>query len=138
MILIDTNVLMYVAGREHPNRADSVSLLQRVADGDLDAAIDAEVLQEILHRYRGLGRWEDGRRVYDLVRALIPDVVDIDAATMDRAAWLMGRYPTLTVRDAVHAASALEVGAEALCTWDTDFDAITEIRVVRPTALLTP
>lgn len=135
MILIDTNVLMYVAGREHPNRADSVALLQRVASGGLDAAIDAEVLQEILHRYRALGRFQDGRRVYDLVRALVPDVVDIDAATMDRAAWLMGRYPALTARDAVHAAATLEVGAEALCTWDADFDAIGEIRVLRPTAL---
>jgi predicted nucleic acid-binding protein len=136
LILIDTNVLMYVAGREHPHRADSVALLQRVASGELDAAIDAEVLREILHRYRNLGRWEDGRRVYDLVRALVPDVVDIDATTMDRAAWLMGRYATLTARDAVHAAATLEVGAEALCTWDTDFDAIGEIRAIRPTALL--
>lgn len=138
MILIDTNVLMYVAGREHPNRSPSVALLERVASGELEAAIDAEVLKEILHRYRGLGRWEEGRRVYDLVRALVPDVVDIDASTMDRAAWLMGRYPSMTARDAVHAAAALEVGAEALCTWDTDFDAISEIRVLRPSALVTP
>jgi hypothetical protein len=32
-----------------------VALLERVADGELEATVDAEVLQEILHRYRAIG-----------------------------------------------------------------------------------
>lgn len=135
MILLDTNVLMYAAGREHPHRAPSLALLERVARGELDAAIDAEVLQEILHRYRAVGRWEDGARLYDLVRTLIPDVLDVGASMTDRARALMARYPALLARDALHAAAVLELHAEALCTWDADFDAIREIRAVRPDQL---
>ena len=132
MILVDANVFMYVAGQDHPHRAPSRAFLERVASGEVDAAVDAEVLQEILHRYRAGGRWGDGQRVYDLVRTVVPDVVDIDGAVTDRARWLLDRYPRLSARDAVHAAAALEVGAEAFVTWDADFDDVREIVCRRP------
>jgi len=47
VILIDANVFMYAAGAESSNKAPSLRLLERAADGDLEAATDAEVLQEI-------------------------------------------------------------------------------------------
>jgi len=31
---------------------------------EVDAVLDAEVLQEILHRYRAISRWETGREVF--------------------------------------------------------------------------
>ena len=55
MILVDSNVLMYTAGSEHPFKARSVAFLERVAEGSIEAVIDAEALQEILHRYLRLG-----------------------------------------------------------------------------------
>ncbi len=63
---------MYSAGAEHPNKAPSIAFLERVAAGEIQATIDAEVLQEIMHRYRSLGRWHDGRKVYELARRLFP------------------------------------------------------------------
>ncbi|MEZ5906523.1 MAG: hypothetical protein R3C69_15985 [Geminicoccaceae bacterium] len=45
-ILIDANIFMYAAGA-CPRKAPSVAWLRRVASGDLEAAIDAEVLREI-------------------------------------------------------------------------------------------
>ena len=68
MILVDANVFMYAAGTPHPNKQPSAAFLERLAAEDLPAAIDAEVLQEILHRYRSMGRWDDGKRVFELVR----------------------------------------------------------------------
>lgn len=56
MMLVHANVLMYAAGAPHPNRAPSVSLLRRVASGEVEATIDAGMLQEILHRASGDGR----------------------------------------------------------------------------------
>jgi predicted nucleic acid-binding protein len=52
MILVDANVFMYAAGAEHPHKAPSRIFLEKVAGGEIEAALDAEVLQEILHRYR--------------------------------------------------------------------------------------
>ena len=45
---------MYASGAEHPNKLLSLRFLKRVADGELEATIDAELLQEIIHRYRAL------------------------------------------------------------------------------------
>lgn len=124
MILVDTNVIMYAAGAEHPNKASSLGLLRRVADGEVEAMMDAETLQEILHRYRAIGRWEEGRRVYDLTRTLFPTVLPVTAEIMDRARELMDRDETILARDALHAAVVLTQGLESICSFDRDFDGI--------------
>jgi uncharacterized protein len=101
-----------------------VRLLERVASGEVAAAIDAEVLQEILHRYRALGRWDDGRQVYDLTRRLFPMVIPVTAAILDRARRLLDADPTMMARDALHAAVVLEERLDAICSYDRDFDRI--------------
>lgn len=132
MILIDANVFMYAAGAESSNKAPSLRLLERAADGDLEAATDAEVLQEILHRYSAMKAFDRGLELYQLVRKVIPNVLPITASTMDAASVLMQRYPKLTARDAVHAAVCLELPDTALCTYDTDFHGIRGLKVLRP------
>ncbi len=131
-MLIDANVLMYAAGAAHPNKAPSTRLLERVACGELAATIDAETLQEILHRYRAIGRWKTGRQVFDLARQLFPSVVPISAEMLDRARALLDDYPALMARDALHAAVVMHEGFDAICSYDQDFDAITTITRVEP------
>ena len=94
--------------------------------------IDAETLQEILHRYRAIRRWEDGRQVYDLARQLFPSVVPISAEVMDRARELLDAYPSLMARDALHAAVVLHESLEAICSYDRDFDGIVGLRRTEP------
>ena len=124
MILTDANILMYANGTEHPNKAPSLAFLNRVASGQVDATIDAEVLQEILHRYRSLNRWADGQRVYDLARCLFPDVLSITGEVMDHAKRILDARSALTARDAVHAAVVTVYKLEGICTFDGDFDRI--------------
>lgn len=124
MILVDANIIMYAAGASHPHKQPSVSLLERVARGELEAAIDAEVLQEILHRYRTIRRWADGRRVYDLTRQLFPDVLPVTASVLDRARRLLDADAHIMARDALHAAVALTEGMDAVCSYDRDYDRI--------------
>ena len=45
MILVDSIVLMYAAGAEHPHKAPCVRFLDRVATGEVEAVLDAELLQ---------------------------------------------------------------------------------------------
>ncbi|MEX0879601.1 MAG: type II toxin-antitoxin system VapC family toxin [Thermoanaerobaculia bacterium] len=132
MILIDSNILMYAAGGSHPHKADSLALLDRVAKGEVEAAVDAEVLQEILHRYRALGRWDDGRRVYDLARRIIPVVLPLTAEVLDLARALLDRQPKLMARDALHAAACENAGIESICSYDRDFDRIPGLKRVEP------
>ena len=133
MILVDANVLMYAAGAPHRNKAPSVAFLQAVANGDVDATIDAEVLQEILHRYRAIGRWTDGRRVFDLARDLFPMVIPITSEVMDRARLLLDQHDRVDqhdrawARDALHASVVLTHRLDGLVSYDRDFDAITGV-----------
>lgn len=132
MVLVDANVLMYAAGAGHPHKEASTALLERVASGEEDGVTDAEILQEILHRYRALDRWEEGRRVFDLARAIFPVVLPVTAEVMDRARLLLDTYPHLMARDAVHAAVVLEHGLDGICTWDRDFDPVAGINRLEP------
>lgn len=124
MILVDANVIMYAAGAAHRHKSASVKFLERVASGEVEAAVDAEVLQEVLHRYRAIGRWKDGRRVYDAARRIFPLVLPVTAEVLDRARDLMDEHGRLMARDALHAAFVLEHGLEAFCSFDRDFDGL--------------
>ncbi|MEJ2068977.1 MAG: type II toxin-antitoxin system VapC family toxin [Syntrophobacterales bacterium] len=132
MILVDANVLMYAAGAAHRHKAASVSFLERVASGEVEAALDAEVLQEVLHRYRAIGRWKEGRKVYDAARRIFPVVLPVTAEVGDRARGLLDEYGRLMARDALHAAFVLEHGLDALCSFDRDFDRIEAVTRLEP------
>ena len=133
MILLDANIFMYAAGEAHPNKAGSITLLERVVRGDIEAAADVEVLQEVLHRYRSIGRWADGRRVYDLARQIVSTWVSIDVATLDRARGLLEDDKSLSARDALHAAVYFEEGATAFYSFDKDFDRVPGLHRIEPT-----
>lgn len=132
MILLDANIFMYAAGADHPHKIPSINFLERVARGEVEAAIDAEVLQEILHRYRSIGRWVEGRQVYDSARLIVPMVLPITAEIVDTARSLMAAYEGLSARDAVHAAAALRNGARAICSFDRDFDPVAGLVRLEP------
>ncbi|MCB1033551.1 MAG: type II toxin-antitoxin system VapC family toxin [Acidobacteria bacterium] len=124
MILVDSNILMYAAGAEHPHKAPCVALLDRIAAGEIDAAIDAEVLQEILHRYRAIRRWEEGSQLYRLVRSIFTIVLPITAAVVDEARDLLERHSHLMARDALHAAIARRETGGEIYSFDLDFDSV--------------
>lgn len=132
MILLDTNILMYAGGALHPCKAPSLRLLQRVAAGEVPAAVNAEALQEILHRFQGTGRWADGVRMYDLTRQVVPVVIPVTELVLDEAKRLMEQYRGMTARDAVHAATALSVGVRGICSYDSDFDQVEALRRFEP------
>jgi len=132
VILIDANILMYAAGAQHPCKQPSVALLASIAKGTTEAAVDTEVLQEVLHRYRAIDRWSDGRRVYDAARRIFTIVLPITAETTDRARLLLDRYPELSARDALHAAVVETRDLEAICSYDRDYDQIHDLRRIEP------
>ena len=56
MILVDSNIPMYLVGAAHPNKAGARQLLQSALSNGERLVTDAEVLQEILHRYVAVDR----------------------------------------------------------------------------------
>lgn len=136
MILVDADIFMYAGGTPHAHKEPSLDFLRLVALGEVEAAVDAEVLQEILHRYRAIKRWEDGVRVYELARRIVPTVLPVTAQTMDAARDLLDTHRQLMARDALHAAVFIQWGAEVLCSYDEDFDALEGVERREPGELL--
>jgi uncharacterized protein len=138
--LVDSNIFMYATGREHPFKTRAAVFLEKVAEGAVEAAIDAEVLQEILHRYRALERWTEGAVVYDTARILFPEVLAVTGEVMDGARRLMdtplhapmNSRRGLMARDALHAAVVRVYGLASITTFDKDFDAIAGLRRIEP------
>ena len=62
-VFIDTNVPIYAAGGDHPLKEQCARILRSVAEDPKPFVTDSEVLQELLHRYLALRRWELGREV---------------------------------------------------------------------------
>ena len=136
MIMLDTNIFMYAAGVSHPNKKPCLQLLEKIASGNIGAIIDAEVLQEILHRYRSINRWEDGCRVFESARQIIPIVEPITDETLDLAFDIMKCHPELMARDALHAAACQISGCDVFCSYDKDFDKIQNIKRLQPEEII--
>jgi len=130
MIFVDSNVPMYVAGRDHPLRDPARRFLDRARSGDVDICASTEVLQEILYRYTALGRIDLALSVYDLFVEVCPVVLPVTLADTDRARELLPLSTGLSVRDALHAAVMLNNEVTDIASFDAGFDRIAGIRRV--------
>jgi len=123
-LFIDSNIPMYVAGREHRCRDPSRRFLERVRSGAVDACTSTEVLQEILWRYSALRRLDLAGAVYDLFVQVCPEVLAVTLADTDRARQLLASVKGISARDAIHAGVMLNHGIRHIVTFDEGFDAV--------------
>ena len=130
-VFIDSNIPMYVAGRDHPLREPSRRFLQEVSGGRVDACTSTEVLQEILYRYSALKRLDLAREVYDLFVRICPTVLPVTLADTDRGRDLLTEHPDSGPRDAIHAAVMLNNDVTTIATFDAGFDRFVGISRLR-------
>jgi hypothetical protein len=131
-VFIDTAILMYAGGTEHPLREPCQRVLEAVADGRVEAVTSVEVVQEILHRFTALGRAEVGAAMAQATLDLFAPVLPITHAVMRRMPDLIERYQGLAARDLVHVATCLEEGIADIVSPDRGLDAVPEIHRIAP------
>ena len=122
MILVDSNVPMYLIGSDHPHKVDARRLLERAVADRRRLVSDAEVFQEILHRYVAIDRREAIQPCYEVLLEVVDDVIPVDLPIVQRAREIVIGYPEMTARDAVHAAVMGEHGINEILSFDTHFD----------------
>ncbi|MEX0683029.1 MAG: type II toxin-antitoxin system VapC family toxin [Dehalococcoidia bacterium] len=124
MIHIDANVFFYAAGREHDLKRPAERVLA-LARGHRDFFTDAEVFQEILHRFLALRVWSEQGvwlvRFAELMRGRTEPMI---AEDVERAGELAVRYQSLSARDLIHVAIMRRVGSSHIVSADRGFDAI--------------
>ena len=131
-VFIDTAVIMYAAGGDHPLRDPSRRVLSRVGVGEVDGVISAEVIQEILRRFISIRRPEIGRDQATDAMDFFGPVLPITHAVMRRVPDLVMKYPSLDARDLVHVATCINEGITTIASPDCGFDQVAEIRRIDP------
>ena len=122
MIFIDSNIPMYLLGSPHPHKAEAQILLERMIASGRRLVTDAEVLQEILHRYTAINRRDAIAPAFQLTLEIVDDVFAIEKADVLRAGEITQNRAALSARDAVHIAVMERQGIKSILTFDSDFD----------------
>lgn len=127
MILVDSNIPMYLVGAAHPNKVVAQRMLERaIAAGDR-LVTDAEVLQEILHRYVAIDRRDAIGPAFDAILGVVDEVFPIESVDVARARRIIAGTGRLSARDAIHLAVMQRRDVDRVMSFDAGFDGIPAI-----------
>jgi uncharacterized protein len=122
LIFVDSNVPMYLIGAAHPHKAEAQLILERVIAEGQRFVTDAEVLQEILHRYTAINQREAIGPALQVILDIVDEVIAIEKADVLRAGEIVQHRAMMSARDAVHIAILERHGIRSILSFDADFD----------------
>jgi predicted nucleic acid-binding protein len=132
LIFIDSNVAMYLVGAAHPHKIDAQMLLEQAVSEGRRLVTDAEVLQEILHRYAAIGRKDAIQPAFEAVKGIVDEIFAIEAADADRAREILLGSSRVSARDAIHLAVMQRHGVRTVMSLDAGYDGFPGIRRLPP------
>ncbi|MGH2691597.1 MAG: type II toxin-antitoxin system VapC family toxin [Actinomycetota bacterium] len=124
VVLVDSNVPMYLVGAAHPHKADAVRLLESAVTEGWRLVTDAEVLQEICHRYVAIDRRDAMQPAFDAILGVTDEVMPVALADVEEAKALLLGLPALSARDAIHVAVMRRRQIQKIMSFDQSFDSI--------------
>jgi uncharacterized protein len=128
VIFVDSNIPMYLIGAPHRHKADAQRLLEKLLSERSRLVTDAEVLQEIMHRYAAIERLDAIQPAFETLLGIIDEVLPIDLATVERAKDILLGSRRLSARDCLHLALMERHGIESILTFDSGFDGFPGIK----------
>jgi predicted nucleic acid-binding protein len=132
LIFLDSNIFLYAAGSEHPEKAPCRKLLELAAGGKLEAVTSSEVLREVLYVRLRRGSRAEALEVTRNIRDMMDEILPVTGDDVLAACDLLGKHSGLDARDAVHAAVALRNRIFTIASVDRDFDALPGLRRLTP------
>ena len=122
MILVDASIPMYLIGAEHPNKLAARRALETCVARGERLVTDAEVLQEILHRYVAIGRPEAIQPAFDVLLAVVDETLPLDVHDVELAKQIVLGVYQLSARDALHVAVMQRHGIDTVMSFDRAFE----------------
>src|SRR5271165_544901 len=113
---------MYLVGAPHPLKIDAQRWLEKLVREGQRLVTDAEVLQEILHRYVAIDRRDAIQPAFDALLAVVDEVLPVNSAAVEGAKQIVLGYLRLSARDAVHLSIMEQHGIERVLSFDSGFD----------------
>lgn len=106
MILLDTTILVYAVGTDHPLRGPCRAVVEAIGAGRLAATSTVEVMQDFAHiRARRRGR-DDAARLAERFALLLAPLVTLDSDDLTTGLQLFREHEGLGAFDAVLAGAA--------------------------------
>jgi uncharacterized protein len=121
VIVLDTTVLAYAVGAEHPLREPSRRVLTAIRDGAVTATTTVDVIQEFAHGYARRRPRATAAAHARRYATLLSPLLAATERELGAGLRLFERHEQLDAFDAVLAATAIEHGAEALVSADRAF-----------------
>lgn len=134
MIVLDTTVLVYAKGSDHPLRDPCRRLIGAIAEQQVEATTTVEAIREFVHvraRRRDRGDAVGLGRDY---AALLSPLLPVTFEDLESGLSIYEKSEALGAFDAVLAAAARAAGAEALVSADTGFAQLDSLAHVVPDA----
>jgi uncharacterized protein len=122
VIFVDSNIPMYLVGASHRHKTDAQRLMERLISDRERLVTDAEVLQEILHRYVAIDRRDAIQPAFDALLGVTDQVFSVDRVATNRAKDIVMGHSSLSARDAIHLAIIEQHGIEWIASFDQGFD----------------
>ena len=122
MIFVDSNIPMYLVGGPHLHKTDAQRLLERLISDRQPLVTDAEVFQEILHRYVAINRRDAVQPAFDALRGIVDQVFAVDESVVREAKEIVLGHQRISARDAVHLAVMRKHQVDRILSFDSGFD----------------
>jgi len=122
VILVDSNVPMYMVGGPHVHKSDAQRLLEKFISERQSLVTDAEILQEILHRFGAIQRRDAMQPAFNGLLGVGDEVLPVDRVAVQQAKEIVLGYSGLSARDAVHLAVMEYHGIDRILSFDSGFD----------------
>jgi hypothetical protein len=124
MILIDSNIPMYLVGESLTFKAEAQRLLEKYILQRERLVTDAEVLQEILHRYAAIHRLDAIQPAFDALLGVVDEIFPVDAAVVQRAKTILLGKKRISARGALHVGVMEQQQISHILSFDSGFDGI--------------
>lgn len=124
MLFIDSNVPMYVVGNDQERKLDTYRQVERALASGERLVTDAEVFQEILHRYTAIDRREAIEPAFTALAAWVDEVYPITIDDVRLAKEIVAGSSALSARDAVHVAVMRRHAVDRILSFDRGFDRV--------------
>jgi predicted nucleic acid-binding protein len=124
MVFVDSNIPMYLVGAAHPNKVDAQRALERLVGQGERLVTDAEVLQEILHRYVAINRREAIQPAFTALLEVVDHVYPVELADVEGSKTLLLGERALSARDAIHVAVMRRYEVDRILTFDRGFNGV--------------
>ena len=128
MTFVDSNIPMYLLGAPHPHKDRSLELISALVRDGEPLVTDVEVYQEILHRYTAIHRTDAIDAAFDVLDAIIDNTLTFGMPEIHASRAIIRSTAGLSARDALHLAVMRKAGVSRILSFDSGFDACSDIQ----------